>query len=429
MSDQSLRVLSYNVWALKFVSKNRLERLDAISRALKASQYDIIAFQELWTGYDMMKATLTNLPYSKYWRTAAVGSGLAIFSRFPIIESHVYPYSLNGSPSDLSGDWFAGKACASVVIAHPLLGQVEIFNTHFFAKGGEEGPEYWRAVRISNAWEMSRLVAGALGRGRHVIVTGDFNSSPHSLPMKIMISRANLIDAWVESHPTLPSSPIGRNTSSNAARAIEVFGLTVDSPLNSWSLGKPLDPYARKWLGKRLDYILFRSPSAKSRPHLTIEETNVVMREKVPGRAFSFSDHFALEATFSVATPEDPVYASSSHAPRHTILTDKNQYKLSEEDLLTALGAISYEYREANKRSKRQMIYFWLSLLLLLFIVIGSAFIHPSRWLAPVATLLGAIATWRGTTALYVGFIYGQWETGILTNLMEEIEDVRDTYR
>ncbi|KAG8791977.1 phospholipase C type enzyme, partial [Serendipita sp. 399] len=156
--------------ALKFLSKHRLERLDAIARELRGSHYDIISFQELWTSYDMMKDALTKLPYSKFWRTAAVGSGLAVFSKFPIIESHVYPYSLNGSPADLSGDWFAGKACASVVIVHPLLGEVQIFNTHFFAKGGEEGPEYWRAVRISNAWEMSKLVTAALGRGRHVIV-------------------------------------------------------------------------------------------------------------------------------------------------------------------------------------------------------------------------------------------------------------------
>lgn len=41
------------------------------------------------------------------------------------------PYSLNGAPIDvIAGDWFVGKAAASIVIAHPLLGEVQIFNTH-----------------------------------------------------------------------------------------------------------------------------------------------------------------------------------------------------------------------------------------------------------------------------------------------------------
>jgi sphingomyelin phosphodiesterase 2 len=38
---------------------------------------------------------------------------------------------LNGSPLDvIAGDWFVGKAAASVLIAHPTLGQVQVFNTH-----------------------------------------------------------------------------------------------------------------------------------------------------------------------------------------------------------------------------------------------------------------------------------------------------------
>lgn len=61
----------------------------------------------------------------------ALGAGLAIFTRFPIIETAVYPYSLNGAPIDVAaGDWFVGKAAASATILHPLLGKVQVFNTH-----------------------------------------------------------------------------------------------------------------------------------------------------------------------------------------------------------------------------------------------------------------------------------------------------------
>ena len=63
--------------------------------------------------------------------SGALGAGLAIFSRFPIISTSVHPYALNGAPLDVvAGDWFVGKAAASVVILHPVLGQIQMFNTH-----------------------------------------------------------------------------------------------------------------------------------------------------------------------------------------------------------------------------------------------------------------------------------------------------------
>lgn len=63
--------------------------------------------------------------------SGALGAGLAIFSRYPIRTATIHPYSLNGRPLDIGkGDWFVGKAAASVVIRHPILEDVEIFNTH-----------------------------------------------------------------------------------------------------------------------------------------------------------------------------------------------------------------------------------------------------------------------------------------------------------
>lgn len=65
------------------------------------------------------------------FRSGALGAGLAIFSRFPIITATIHPYSLNGHPVDVAaGDWFVGKAAASIVVQHPALGEVEVFNTH-----------------------------------------------------------------------------------------------------------------------------------------------------------------------------------------------------------------------------------------------------------------------------------------------------------
>ena len=66
-----------------------------------------------------------------FYLSGALGAGLAIFTRYPVIESEMNPYSLNGQPLDVAGgDWFVGKGAAHLVILHPILGQVQVFNTH-----------------------------------------------------------------------------------------------------------------------------------------------------------------------------------------------------------------------------------------------------------------------------------------------------------
>lgn len=88
-----------------------------------------------------------------------------------------------------------GKAAASVTLLHPILGEVQVFNTHvsflplpsfssifprinqqinivitqLFAKGGEDGPEHNRAHRLVNAWELAKLARRAAALGRYVI--------------------------------------------------------------------------------------------------------------------------------------------------------------------------------------------------------------------------------------------------------------------
>lgn len=63
--------------------------------------------------------------------SGALGAGVAILSRYPVIETSSFSYSHNGSPIDVaSGDWIVGKGLFSVLLSHPILDEVEIFNTH-----------------------------------------------------------------------------------------------------------------------------------------------------------------------------------------------------------------------------------------------------------------------------------------------------------
>ncbi|GLB35805.1 putative endonuclease/Exonuclease/phosphatase family protein [Lyophyllum shimeji] len=423
--QNQIRVLSLNCWDLKYVAKNRKERIEGIAEALSHSDYDIIALQELWVFADYEKIqqrVSPRLPNSKFFYSGALGAGLAIFSRYPIISTSIHPYSLNGAPIDVAaGDWFVGKAAASVVILHPTLAQVSIFNTHLFAKGGEDGPEYNRAHRLVGAWEFAKLTRQAAEMGRYVIALGDFNSIPTTLPITVIREHAGLADAWIATH----SDDTSTTSVSSPLEAVQKYGVTADSPLNSYSAGKPLDPYARRFLGKRLDYILYRQPfgpptSPDSRfPTLRPTDCRVVMTGKVPGHDCSYSDHFGLEATFKIETPTEQERAVDR--ARSSVSPQPMSSELSSATMATVIQALTSCYQFSRQRSRKELRLFGICLLLLLAITIGTSWL-PHVWINPIFFVLTIFLSWLATTMLYEGFLYGNWECNALTNAIEELE-------
>ena len=121
--------------------------------------------------------------------------------------------------------------------------------------------------------------------------------------MAVIKEHSGLRDAWADTHPNIPTTLAPGIT---PMEALHTFGLTADSPVDSYSVGKPLDAYARQFLGKRLDYILYRQPvrSSSRTPVLVPTQSDVVFTDHVPEKNYSYSDHFGLEATFSIHLPE-----------------------------------------------------------------------------------------------------------------------------
>ncbi|KAF9015714.1 inositol phosphophingolipids phospholipase C [Cyathus striatus] len=411
--QNSIKLITLNCWGLKYVAKNRLERIQAISHELSQSDYDVIALQEIWvlSDYKLVKDQVSHsLPYSKFFYSGALGAGLAIFTRFPIISTSTHPYSLNGAPIDVAaGDWFVGKAAASIVILHPVLGQVQIFNTHLFAKGGEDGPEYNRAHRLVNAYEFAKLVRTAAEVGRYVICLGDFNSIPSTLPMRLILEHASLSDSWLVTHPADTIAP------TTALEAVNKLGITADSPLNTWSAGKA---YAYGTWGKRLDYILYRQPRKLHNsldvkvPSLKAVHSKVVMMDKVPGCEFSYSDHFGLEATLDII-PSLPETDSLNY--------DYLPSELSSNSIATTIQALTACYRFSRQRSRKELTVFALCILLLVALAVSSAWL-PHSWINPLFIVFTIFISWLATTMLYEGFLYGNWECNALMNIIEELE-------
>lgn len=126
----------YTDRGLKFVSKDREDRLTAIGRYLADTSrgYDIVGLQEVWVYDDFLRIkdlVRDTLPYAKHWYSGALGSGLVILSKYPVIGSTMRRFALNGDPMKIfHGDWYVGKCVVSAIIAHPTCGEIEVFNTH-----------------------------------------------------------------------------------------------------------------------------------------------------------------------------------------------------------------------------------------------------------------------------------------------------------
>lgn len=133
-----INVLSLNCWGLKYLAKFRNERLEEIGHRIAAVEPapHIVGLQECWTQQDyqvIRKLTKHILPYGKFYHSGVFGGGLAILSAWPIEESSMWRYPLNGRPTAFfRGDWYVGKgiACAKVRYGPGYSDVIEVFTTH-----------------------------------------------------------------------------------------------------------------------------------------------------------------------------------------------------------------------------------------------------------------------------------------------------------
>ncbi|KAH6997819.1 Endonuclease/exonuclease/phosphatase [Ilyonectria sp. MPI-CAGE-AT-0026] len=340
-----LNLLTLNCWGLLHISALRTPRLDEIGRqlALLTPAPHIVALQECWTQDDyraIRRHTRQILPYGKFYHSGAFGGGLAILSRWPIEESTMVKYTLNGRPTAFwRGDWYVGKgvACAKIRFGPRRKDVIEVFNTHTHAPYEREPNDSYICHRTSQAWEMSKLLRGAAERGHLVVAMGDFNMLPLSLAHRLITAHAPVRDVWRVLHPNSALGPAHHPAEKARHRPIPTAdynllenGATSDSVYNTWrwtknqqnllKAGKPCDvaPDAIDPRGKRLDYIFASTGVDPEAPPTTpgwiIKTAIVALTERHPDLHVSLSDHFAVRATLTRHTPSSmiaPTYARS----------------------------------------------------------------------------------------------------------------------
>lgn len=449
----SIRILTLNCWGLKFLSTYRHERLSEIGRQLSQADPppEIVGLQECWTQQDynsIRESTSQILPYGKFYYGGIFGAGLAILSKWPIEESSMYGYPLNGRPTAFfRGDWYVGKgvACARVRFGSGVGDVAEVFCTHLHAPYEKEPHDSYICHRTAQAWEIAKLMRGAAERGHLVIGLGDFNMVPSSFAHMLIRAHAPVRDVWQVVHPdssvAAPVNPVEKKRGKPMPSAefnLQVNGATCDGRFNTWRWtekerkrlhkGEDIDvdkdePCPR---GKRLDYIFVGDggyPPLFPEAKWAVEDVKISMTQRHPTLRCSLSDHFAVEALITRAGA-----GADSNSP--------DQSKAKEPRTLSPNAALApdtydrilemihkYDLRERSQRRWR-LVHFILSVFVSIGCFVGVWW--TGNHLSYVAFILVVVSTLSFGAGILDGLIGGLFMSSELRALKEFDWEVRN---
>ncbi|KAK2521713.1 sphingomyelin phosphodiesterase 2 isoform X1 [Columba livia] len=273
-----LRIFDLNCWAIRYLSKRRQERVQLIGDMLRQDGFDLVLLQEVWSeqDYSDLKGKLRGCyPFSHYFHSGVIGSGLCIFSRFPILDTLLYQYSLNGYPYMLQhGDWFCGKSVGLIVTK--ISGIIfNVYVTHLHAEYCREKDVYL-PHRLVQAWELAQFIRHTSTAADVVLLGGDLNMHPGDVGIRLLRGWTGLRDAFAE-----------------AARFEGCEDGCTLIPNNCFTAKTELLPFPQ---GVRIDYILYKAISSVT---VKCEELKTTTGT-APGMDIPFSDHEAVMATLHI---------------------------------------------------------------------------------------------------------------------------------
>ncbi|SZF02956.1 unnamed protein product [Blumeria hordei] len=461
-----ISILTFNCWGLKYLAKFRSERLAEIGRCIASADPvpQIVGLQECWTHQDyqsVRRETRHILPFGKLYHSGIFGAGLAILSKWPIEESSMIRYPLNGRPTAFfRGDWFVGKGIAHASLRYGTDASeiIEVFNTHLHAPYEREPNDSYICHRTAQAWEMSKLLRGAVKRGHLVVGLGDFNMLPNSLAHRLITTHAPVYDLWLSSHPESALGAAGdeagiaqRKLLPTAESNIVENGTTCDSVYNTWRWEKsqqkllgpncPLIEVPRDKIdlkAKRLDYIFASSISSSISPKnnnsWSITSIKVGMMSRHPMLQCSLSDHFSVEATLSKkrknTSLEDEDGTKDNDSALPSSLSNENYASNECKSFLPlnvydeVLGLIS-QYRIRERRQRKLRLSHFVCSFLLTLICLLVVWWAPRNFVTFVLLLVSTFGLSAGVIDGLIGGLFIGSEIRALKEFEWEIRNAR----
>lgn len=452
----TLNVISYNCLGLKYISHYRRERMAEIGRKLAVASpiLEIVGLQECWTQEDyqsIRRQTKHILPYGKYYHSGIFGGGLAILSKWPIEESSMVRYPLNGRPTAFfRGDWFVGKgvACASIRLGPRPEDVAEVFCTHLHAPYESEPNDSYLCHRTAQAWEIAKLMRGAAERGHLVLGLGDFNMVPLSFAHQLITGYASVQDAWRVLHPESSIGPANDDLERTRGREIPTAGynlsengVTCDGVLNTWRWSKEqqkkqykgenitVDHNTQDPRAKRLDYIFIGSGHYLHLPgnnKWQVQDIKVGMTEHHPSIGCSLSDHFSVEATLSQGGKSTELPLNTGQAGSGVPMTqhvDADSLSIPTYDTILSMIK-SYTRRERHQRHFR-LSNFGISIV----VAVGcftAIWWSPRPFVAFLLILLSTLGFGAGVIDGLIGGLFIGSELRALKEFEWEIQNAKD---
>lgn len=464
-----VRLLTLNCWGLLHISALRAPRLAEIGRRLAALDPPphVVCLQECWVRDDfraVRRAVRRRLPHAKFYHAGPWGAGLAILSRWPIQESSMVRYPLNGRPTAFwRGDWYVGKgvACATLRVGPDPHHLVHVFNTHVsrppppplwpsprdrvrlisqpqtHAPYEKEPHDSYVCHRTAQAWHVAKLLAAAADRGQLAVALGDFNMLPLSLAHRVITGRAPVRDVWRVLHPDSSLGPadyppeVARNRPVPSADFnLSENGATSDGPYNTWRWTKTrqnrlragreclVDPAAPDPRGKRLDYIF-----ASTAGRWVVESASVALTHRHPDLHVSLSDHFAVQATLRRHEPSaaDPGPAHYDDQLSYFHCHDTSLPLAAYDEILDMTRA--YMVRERRQRRWRA-IHFYASLVVWVACLVAVWF-SPRNLVAFLLMLLASLTLAAGIVDGLLALLFFSSEIRSLHEFEWEVRNAR----
>ncbi|KAB8234962.1 phospholipase C type enzyme [Aspergillus alliaceus] len=451
-APSQIRIFTLNCWGLKYIAKYRHERLSEIGRqlALADPAPEIVGLQECWTQQDyesIREQTRHLLPYGKFYYGGIMGAGLAILSRWPIEESSMYGYPLNGRPTAFfRGDWFVGKgvACARVRFGPGVSDVAEVFCTHLHAPYEKEPNDSYICHRTAQAWEIAKLMRGAAERGHLVIGLGDFNMLPSSFAHQLIRAHSPVQDVWQVVYPdSSVGAPIdlveqkrGKPTPS-AEFNLHVNGATCDGKFNTWRWSEEdrkrlekgedivVDKDAPCPRGKRLDYIFVGDggyPPSFPAPRWSVQSVQIGMTQRHPTLRCSLSDHFAVEAVIT-RSPRDTKADNSTENKLHQSVAPNTALTPDTYDRIIDM-IHTYVQRERSQRRWR-MAHFILSIVVSIGCFVGVWWTGDLPYVAFILVLVSTLSFGAGILDGLIGGMFMSSELRALKEFEWEVQNAK----
>lgn len=371
----SIKLITFNTWGLKYVSRNRKSRLYAIADRLADPEqfkehYDIVALQEVWVqlDWDYIDETCKEVyPYRRHFKSGILtGPGLAILSKIPIQETMLYRFPINGRASAFwRGDFYVGKSVSVCMLKPHRHGArpMAILNAHMHAPYLATGDANYACHRACQAWEITSIQKLLRRAGYAVIQVGDLNLKPGSLPYRVFTEIGGLADSWHLYPHTKPYSA-QEISSMTATEQISNAGVTCDSQLCSWRAHCLIDQACR------LDYA-FVDPACFSVIDVGVKFTELLNTS----RPCSYSDHFAYYTELEI------------HSHHHSCTGPLNEHSTCASEVHQELLAEIRKYclYTIPMQSLWRKWHFVLSIVVVVMITAASPFL---MWLQPVLILV-----------------------------------------